>query len=106
MFGAIGLDGSLDSLSFDRVDADGDGSISREELRAAAVHLYPLADPTWLTAASGCSDRPRGIALVAHDARKEADPLAWTDRKAAELKPHRLYGTGTTGSTEPAPPAP
>ncbi|WP_353962691.1 hypothetical protein [Streptomyces sp. NBC_00249] len=37
LFGATGLDTGADALAFDRVDTDGDGSVSREELRAAAV---------------------------------------------------------------------
>ncbi|MCY0931879.1 hypothetical protein OTB20_38045 [Streptomyces sp. H27-H1] len=80
--------------AFTVVDADGDGRISRQELRRAALHLYPLADPTWLTTDIPTTPGPRGIALVAHDTGK-ADLMAWARRRADALKPHRLYGTGT-----------
>lgn len=36
------------------------------------------------------------IALVAHDGKKD-DLVAWVQDHASLLKPHDLYGTGTTG---------
>ncbi|EST26631.1 methylglyoxal synthase [Streptomyces roseochromogenus] len=97
IFGATGLDTTTSALGFAAVDTDGDGRITRAELRAAAVHLYPLADPAWLTTDAAPTSGPRGIALVAHDTRK-ADLLGWTERRAKELEQHRLFGTGTTGT--------
>jgi methylglyoxal synthase len=98
LFGATGLDASLDELSFAAVDRDGDGRITRQEFRAAAIYLYPLSDPAWLTAESGSLPAgPRGIALVAHDTRK-VDLLGWARARREELGRHRLYGTGTTSS--------
>ncbi|MCY0931830.1 methylglyoxal synthase [Streptomyces sp. H27-H1] len=97
IFGATGLAEDTAALAFTAVDADGDGRISRQELRRAALHLYPLADPTWLTTNVPTTPGPRGIALVAHDIRK-GDLMAWARRRADALQPHRLYGTGTTGT--------
>lgn len=97
IFSAAGLDRGSSGLDFAAVDADGDGRITRAELRAAAIHLYPLADASWLTGDQAPAPGPRGIALVAHDSRK-ADLLAWAHRRADNLKQHRLYGTGTTGT--------
>ncbi|WP_327232725.1 methylglyoxal synthase [Streptomyces sp. NBC_01317] len=97
IFGATGLAADTSALAFETVDADGDGRITRAEMRVAALHLYPLADPTWLTGEQAPAAGPRGIALVAHDTRK-ADLLAWAGHRSAELGRHRLYGTGTTGT--------
>lgn len=36
------------------------------------------------------------IALIAHDARKE-DLLEWVQHNREELRPHKLFATGTTG---------
>ncbi len=96
IFGATGLDRELAALDFASVDVDGDGRITRQELRSAAIHLYPLADPSWLLDDAPPPSGPRSIALVAHDSRK-ADLLAWARRRADELAGFRLYGTGTTG---------
>lgn len=39
----------------------------------------------------------KAIALVAHDNKKQ-DLLAWCKKHLADLQPHKLYATGTTGS--------
>ncbi len=39
----------------------------------------------------------KAIALVAHDNKKQ-DLLAWCKKHLADLQPHTLYATGTTGS--------
>lgn len=36
------------------------------------------------------------IALVAHDQKKDA-LIAWAKTHEAQLSPHRLFATGTTG---------
>lgn len=40
----------------------------------------------------------KSIGLVAHDARKQ-DLVDWVGRHKAQLQPHRLVATGTTGAT-------
>lgn len=43
------------------------------------------------------ADRPRRIAMVAHD-NKKAELLTWADFNRLTLSRHELYATGTTGS--------
>lgn len=96
IFAATGIRPGTPGMAFADLDADGDGRLSRVELLAAVTALFPLASPNWLNPAGDGGPRCRGVALVAHDARKP-DLLSWAKEHAEALATHRLYGTGTTG---------
>jgi len=97
LFDASGLDPHEHGLSFDELDTEGSGFLHHEQLRALALHLFPLADPSWLDAGSAVVVERPGIALVAHDSRKP-DLITWAADRRTDLAPYRIFATGTTGS--------
>ena len=77
---------------FDRIDKDGDASLSLEEI------LFYFTSPSPGGSASTPATpipRCKRIALVAHDRHKER-LVDWCRQWRAELNSHQLMGTGTT----------
>lgn len=95
LFDAVGLDPGEFMQALQQIDGNDDGAPSRQELRALALHLSPLADSGRLEPHQP-PDQKVGLALVAHDARKP-DLLAWVQEHRSRLTDYRLYATGTTG---------
>ena len=77
---------------FDRIDKDGDASLSLEE-----ILFYFTSTSSGGSTSTSATPMPRckRIALVAHD-RHKGRLVDWCRQWRAELNSHQLMGTGTT----------